>query len=99
VFASIGIRIHENTPLESRARKEGIIAEEQDLFEPVFYLSPGLGDDPVGAIHEIVRQRPEWSSPTDWGKTSMRAIQSLVNRFGARPQWRNVRQYGEHVRR
>jgi len=99
VLASIGIRIHENTPLEKRARQEGLLEEAGDLFEPAFYVSPDLGSDPMAAIDRVVRQRPEWSSPADWAKFSMRATQSLVNRFGSRPQWRNVRKYGEHVRR
>ncbi len=99
VFASVGLRIYENTPLESLARREGVLKGGADLFDPVYYVSSGLGENALATVDDVVRQRPEWSSPTDWMKLSLRAIQGLMNRLGQRPQWQNARNYGKYVRR
>ncbi len=42
VFAFAGIRILPGTAIYDMALEQGIISEEQDIFEPVFYFSPGL---------------------------------------------------------
>ena len=55
VFASIGIRIYSFTTLERIARDEGVISSRADLFEPTYYVSKELGDDPVGAVDVIAR--------------------------------------------
>lgn len=99
IFASLGIRIHPGTPLESIARAEGRIADNDDLFEPVFYVSEALGKRPLDAVDRLARTREEWTSPMDWDKPLMRLIQTIVNRSGRRPQWLNVRNYGRHMRR
>ena len=98
VFASLGIRIYAGTPMERIARRDGAIAPDADLFAPAYYVSPALGDDPMPALDEIARARHEWSTPTDWRKLSLRVIQRVVNRFGTRPQWRDVRNYGRYMR-
>ncbi len=41
-FIFMGIRILPNTPLAKLAEKEGIISGGQDLFEPVYYISPSI---------------------------------------------------------
>lgn len=99
IFASIGLRIHPGTPLESIARNEGRIAANDDLFEPAFYVSETLGARPQDEVDRLARAREEWTSPLDWEKPMMRLIQSIVNRSGQRPQWLNVRNYGRHMRR
>lgn len=48
---TVGIRIYPGTPLEARARDEGLLAPGQDLLRPAFYLAPGL--EPW--IHERLR--------------------------------------------
>ncbi len=39
---TIGIRIYPGTPLAERAVREGVIAADDDLLFPKFYLAPGL---------------------------------------------------------
>jgi radical SAM superfamily enzyme YgiQ (UPF0313 family) len=39
---TVGIRIYPGTPLAKRALAEGVIASEDDLLRPRFYLAPGL---------------------------------------------------------
>ena len=99
IFASLGLRIHEGTPLERIARAEGWINDGSDLFEPVYYVAEGLGGQPLQILDQVARRREEWSSPADWNKRSLRWIQALLNRLGVRPQWRNVRNYGRRMRR
>jgi len=41
-FIFMGIRILPHTPLEKLAESEGVISKEQDLLEPVYYISPLL---------------------------------------------------------
>lgn len=48
---SVGIRIYPGTPLAIRAVEEGVIAADENLFLPKFYLAPGL--EPW--IHERVK--------------------------------------------
>jgi radical SAM superfamily enzyme YgiQ (UPF0313 family) len=98
VFASLGIRVHEGTPMEKIAAREGVLSPEQDLFEPAYYLSPAMTDRTEEHLDRIARRRPEWSSPVDWRRPVMRWIQLAVNRLDVRPQWRDVRNYGLHMR-
>lgn len=98
VFASMGIRIFAGTALEEIARHEGVLSPDTDLFYPTFYVSPGLGKKPMRALDDIARGRPEWLTPTDWQKWRLRMVQSLMNRMGERPQWRDARNYGKYLR-
>ena len=41
-FVFLGIRILPGTPLGARALREGVIAEDTDLLQPVFYFSPEI---------------------------------------------------------
>ena len=42
-FVFMGIRILPRTPIEARARREGVIAADRDLLHPIFYFSPAVG--------------------------------------------------------
>ncbi len=42
VLIAAGLRIYPGTPLERLARAEGMVAPEDDLLQPRFYLSPHL---------------------------------------------------------
>ncbi len=42
VFGFSGIRVYPGAPLQKRAVAEGVINEGDSLFEPVYYISPGL---------------------------------------------------------
>src|SRR4030066_2592167 len=70
VFALMGIRIYENTSIEKPALAEGVITEQTDLFDPVFYISPDLENNPMKVLDEIARERPTWTTPTDWSRIS-----------------------------
>jgi radical SAM superfamily enzyme YgiQ (UPF0313 family) len=99
VFASYGIRIYEGTSIAAQAVREGVVAATQDLFDPVYYLSPGLAERTVENLDRIARRRPEWSSPADWRKPIMRWAQRVMVLFDVRPPWKHVRGYGQHMRR
>ncbi len=55
---TIGVRIYPHTPLARQAVAEGVIAADDDLLEPRFYLAPAV----KGWVEEAVRSR-EWSTP------------------------------------
>jgi len=42
VFGFSGIRVYPGAPLHKRAVAEGVLKETDSLFEPVYYVSPGL---------------------------------------------------------
>jgi radical SAM superfamily enzyme YgiQ (UPF0313 family) len=99
VFATIGIRVHEGTPMARIAVREGQVKPDQDLFEPAYYLSPGLAEDTENQLDRITRRRAEWTSPADWRKTVVRWGQKVSVLLNVRPQWKYIRGYGEHMRR
>jgi lipid biosynthesis B12-binding/radical SAM protein len=41
-FIFMGLRILPGTPLATIAKKEGLLSEEHDLLDPVFYIAPGI---------------------------------------------------------
>jgi radical SAM superfamily enzyme YgiQ (UPF0313 family) len=99
VFATVGIRVYEGTTMADVAVREGQVKPEQDLFEPAYYLSPGLADDTEKHLDRIARRRAEWTSPADWRKTVVRLGQKITVLLNVRPQWKNISSYGEHMRR
>jgi len=99
VFATIGIRVYEGTPLAQTAVRDGQVRPDQDLFEPAYYLSPGLAEDTENKLDRITRRRPEWTSPADWRKVGCRLGQKITVLLNVRPQWKHLRSYGEHMRR
>jgi radical SAM superfamily enzyme YgiQ (UPF0313 family) len=99
VFATIGIRVYEDTAMAQIARQAGQVKSDQDLFEPAYYLSPGLAEDTEKHLDRIARRRAEWTSPADWRKTVVRLGQKITVLLNVRPQWKNISSYGEHMRR
>ena len=99
VFASFGIRVYEGTAMEEIAVREGVFPSGHDLFEPAYYISPPMATRPEENLDRIARQRPEWTSPMDWRRPLMRWIQKTVNLLDVRPQWKNIRGYGQHMRK
>jgi len=99
VFATIGIRVYEGTPMAEIAVREGQVKPDQDLFEPAYYLSPGLAEDTERNLDRIARRRAEWTSPADWRKTMVRWGQKVSVLLNVRPQWKYIRGYGAHMRR
>jgi radical SAM superfamily enzyme YgiQ (UPF0313 family) len=99
VFASVGIRIHQGTALAGLATQEGLLSQNQDLFESTYYISPALADRVVEKLDRIARRRPEWSSPADWRRPIMGWAQKVVLLLNVRPQWKHIRGYGQYMRR
>lgn len=99
VFASFGMRIYEGTPLAGIAAREGTLAPNHDLFEPAYYLSPGLAEDTERNLDRIARRRAEWTSPADWRRLLTRWGQKVTVLLDVRPQWKYIRSYGQHMRR
>ena len=99
VFATIGIRVYEGTPMADVAVREGQVKSDQDLFEPAYYLSPGLANETEKNLDRIARRCAEWTSPADWRKTIVRWGQKVSVWLDVRPQWKYIRGYGEHMRR
>jgi radical SAM superfamily enzyme YgiQ (UPF0313 family) len=98
VFATFGIRVYEGTLLAQIAVREGQVKPDHDLFEPAYYLSPGLADRTIENLDRIARRRPEWTSPADWRKFSVRLGQKVTVMFKVRPQWKYIRYYGQYLR-
>jgi radical SAM superfamily enzyme YgiQ (UPF0313 family) len=99
VFATFGIRVYEGTPLARIAVHEGQVRPNQDLFEPAYYLSPGLADQTLENLDRIARRRHEWTTPADWRKPVVLWAQKVMVLLNVRPQWKYLRGYGEHMRR
>jgi radical SAM superfamily enzyme YgiQ (UPF0313 family) len=57
---TLGIRIYPHTALAQHAKKEHMIASEDDLLFPKFYMTPGLEGWAVEAIGNYTESRPNW---------------------------------------
>lgn len=99
IFASFGIRIHAGTAMEEIAVREGALPPNHDLFEPAYYVSSAMAERAGENLDRIARRRPEWTSPVDWQRPVMRWIQKGLNRLDMRPQWKDIRNYGLHLRK
>ena len=58
-----GVRIYPHTPLAKKAVEEGVIAPDDDLLFPRFYLAKGLGDWLPGILRSWAAARPHWMIP------------------------------------
>jgi len=99
VFATIGIRVFENTPLAETAVQDGQVAPNRDLFEPTYYLSSAMAEDTEMNLDRISRRREEWTSPVDWRRFVTRFGQKVTVMLNVRPQWKHLRSYGRHMRK
>ncbi len=57
---TMGIRIYPYTDLARTAIKEGIIAPDDDLLFPKFYMTPGLGEWLRSTVSTWMDGRPHW---------------------------------------
>jgi radical SAM superfamily enzyme YgiQ (UPF0313 family) len=99
VFATIGIRVFENTPLAGTAVQEGQVAPDQDLFEPTYYLSSAMAQDTEIKLDRIARRDASWQSPADWKRFVTRFGQKVTVALNVRPQWKYIRHYGRWMRK
>ncbi|NDV23255.1 lipid biosynthesis B12-binding/radical SAM protein [Desulfovibrio sp. JC022] len=81
VFPFSGIRLHEGTPLFTRAVKEGLIHPGQSLLEPFYYFSPGLDKDEMNtALIQGFKKRRDRLFPPDEGQQRI----NIMKKFGFR---------------
>jgi radical SAM superfamily enzyme YgiQ (UPF0313 family) len=99
VFATIGIRVFENTPLAETAVQAGQVAAERDLFEPTYYLSSAMAEDTEIKLDRIARRDTSWQSPVDWKRFVTRFGQKVTVMLNVRPQWKYLRSYGRTMRK
>ena len=57
---TLGIRIYPNTPLARTAVEEGLIAADDSLLTPRFYLNQNLADWLRQTVEAWVKDRPHW---------------------------------------
>ena len=62
VKVSIGIRIYPHTALAKMAVDEGVIAQDDDLLQPRFYIAEGLEDWLRETAEHWMKDRPHWFS-------------------------------------
>jgi radical SAM superfamily enzyme YgiQ (UPF0313 family) len=88
VLAFVGIRIYPNTPLHGIAVSDGVVAADDDLLRPRFYISPAIGGEELtAAVAGHARGRPNWVVPA-LGIRSDPALLSRLRRSGRRgPLW------------
>ncbi|NDV26736.1 lipid biosynthesis B12-binding/radical SAM protein [Desulfovibrio sp. JC010] len=81
VFPFSGIRLHEGTPLFTRAVKEGLIRAGQSLLEPFYYFSPRLDKDEMNAaLMQGFKKRRDRLFPPDEGQQRI----NIMKKFGFR---------------
>jgi radical SAM superfamily enzyme YgiQ (UPF0313 family) len=88
VLAFLGIRIYPNTSLHGVAIADGVIAAEDDLLFPRFYVSPKIGADELkAAVGSRAEDHPNWVVP-GLGIRSDPALLAALRRIGHRgPLW------------
>jgi radical SAM superfamily enzyme YgiQ (UPF0313 family) len=104
VGIATGVRIYPHTPLGKAVAngsiKEGLHPETGDGREqPIFYLSPSLGNDAVALINHLVDKDPRFlllSAPAEEGSYNYaddEALCELIRQGGRGAYWDIIRQY------
>ena len=90
-----GLRIYPGTDLEARAKAEGIVATDDDLFEPRFHFGGWNPDELIATVHREVGRSMNWFFPAakDW--RASRIYRFLTAIQPKRPLWRNSP--GDHL--
>lgn len=99
VLAALAMRVLPGTDLQQRAVTEGVIGPDDDLLEPVHYISPAVREGFEEGILERVRTRPHWIVP-GLGVNYSPELFELARRFnrdGA--HWRHVKRLRSSHRR
>ena len=61
VFPFTGMRLYPGTPLYATALEQKVISGDEDLLDPLFYLSPELTKEKIAEIHRTFHQKsPNW---------------------------------------
>ena len=94
VLAMTGIRIYPNTALYSTAVEEGVIAANQSLLEPLFYISPAVRDCFAELVVEESMKRRNWVVPGLEVNASS-AMMDAIRLFKVRgPLWKMIKSLG-----
>ena len=65
VIVMTGIRVYPDTYLRKRAEEEGIHGDDQDILEPLFYISPKIGAGRLlERVEDMARGRKKWIVPS-----------------------------------
>jgi len=92
IFVFAGMRVYPGTPLFLRAQCEGVLSADADLLEPVYYISPSLGEEALlQLLAEFGTQATNWITgpiPPNFTRTAERlrqrgAVGPLWEYFGA----------------
>jgi hypothetical protein len=98
IICMVGIRIFPRTRLSVIARKEGMIAPDEDFLQPLFYLSPAIKDDILPFIEKFSKQNPNWIFP-GLNINMTLGLQKKLRRFGIKgPLWEYMKM-GERFRK
>jgi hypothetical protein len=58
-----------------------------------------MAEDTEMKLDRIARRCEEWTSPVDWRRFVTRFGQKVTVLLNVRPQWKNLRSYGRHMRK
>jgi radical SAM superfamily enzyme YgiQ (UPF0313 family) len=88
VIVMVGIRIYSDTALQKVAVQEGLIARNDDLLEPRFYISPLIGSERlIEVVTEVAMARQGWIVPGLEINISLPLMEGM-RKFGLRgPLW------------
>ena len=91
VIAMTGVRIFPGTALYRRALEEGVVASDVLLLEPVFYISPLVGERLGPLVTGAARKRRNWIAPgleVNMSETML----GMLRQFRVRgPLWKQVK--------
>jgi len=94
VIAMTGIRVFPGTALHGKAIEDGVIAAEDPLLEPAFYIEPEIRDSLCELVAKRALARRNWVLPgmevnvSDWMLEALR-------RFPVRgPLWKHLKRLG-----
>jgi radical SAM superfamily enzyme YgiQ (UPF0313 family) len=99
VIAMTGIRIFPGTALYRQAVAEGVVAPEASLLEPVFYISPLIGDRLGPFVTGEALKRRNWIVPGLEINMSDAMLEVVRHFRGRGPLWKQVKRLGRsHLR-
>jgi len=87
VIVMCGIRIYPGTPIELRAREEGLVEVGESLLEPKFYISPQVRSTLLERVADEAARRPNWIVPGLEINLSPRLMRWLRERGHKGPMW------------
>jgi radical SAM superfamily enzyme YgiQ (UPF0313 family) len=92
VYITHGVRIYPGTGMQRRAVKDGIVAADDELLSPKFYISPELS---LGRLRQMMRYSDFPSAnvvfASDANRASLPTLQRLLSFFRvAPPYWRHT---------